>query len=440
MRELVRAPARLEGTVTVPGDKSISQRAVMLNSIATGTAHVSNLCVGDDRNSLLRCMRGLGVKIKRHTSCAISGSDECFEVQGRGPRGLIEPSAVLNAGNSGTTMRLVTGLLAAQPFFSVITGDRSLRSRDMGRVVQPLTGMGAQITGRAQDSLAPLAIRGGDLSGIEYEMPVPSAQVKTCLLIAGLHARGRTVVSQGAESRDHTERLLRAMGADIQVDGLWVGVGPSELTAIDVAVPGDISSAAFWMVAGACHPNARIRLQSVGMNPTRDGVIRVLQSMGARIAIDNVREDRAEPTADITVESSALQATEIGGDLIPQVVDELPVLALAACYARGTTVITDAAELRIKESDRVLATVEGLSALGASIEESPDGMVVRGVRELKGTATRSHGDHRIAMAMGVAGLVATGETIVEDSEAAGVSYPQFWDTLASLSGSGRERS
>jgi 3-phosphoshikimate 1-carboxyvinyltransferase len=224
------------------------------------------------------------------------------------------------------------------------------------------------------------------------------------------------------------------------VDGLWVGVGPSELTAIDVAVPGDISSAAFWMVAGACHPNARIRLQSVGMNPTRDGVIRVLQSMGARIAIDNVREDRAEPTADITVESSALQATEIGGDLIPQVVDELPVLALAACYARGTTVITDAAELRIKESDRILATVEGLSALGASIEESPDGMVVRGVRELKGTATRSHGDHRIAMAMGVAGLVATGETIVEDSEAAGVSYPQFWDTLASLSGSGRERS
>ena len=440
MKELVRPPGRLEGTVRVPGDKSISQRAVMLNSIATGTAHVSNLCVGDDRNSVLRCMRGLGVKISRHASCVISGSDECFEVEGRGLQGLTEPSAVLNAGNSGTTMRLVTGLLAAQPFFSVITGDRSLRSRDMARVVQPLTQMGAQISGRAQDSLAPLAIRGGNLSGIEYDMPVPSAQIKSCLLIAGLHASGRTVVSQSAESRDHTERLLRAMGADVQVDGLRVGVGPSELTAVDVSVPGDVSSAAFWMVAAACHPNARIKLQSVGMNPTRDGVIRVLQAMGARMAIENVREDRDEPVADITIESSALKATEIGGELIPHVVDELPVLGLAACHAKGTTVITDAAELRVKESDRILATVEGLSALGASIEETPDGMVVRGVERLKGGATRSHEDHRIAMTMGVAGLVASGNTVVEGSEAAGVSYPQFWDTLASLSGSRRETS
>lgn len=439
MREIVRSPQRLEGTIIVSGDKSISQRAAMLNTIAIGNAHLSNFCVGDDRNSILRCLRGLGARITRHTRCSTNGSDECFKVEGRGHAGLTEPSAILNAGNSGTTLRLIAGLLAAHPFFSVITGDASLRSRDMERIVNPLSQMGAEIWGRNQNSLAPLAIRGGNLKGIEYDMSVSSAQVKSCVLLAGLHAQGSTYITQRAVSRDHTERMLRVMGADIRVNGLGIKIYPSELTALSIRIPGDISSAAFWMVAAACHPNARIHLPSVGINPTRDGVIKVLQNMGARITIENLREEADEPIADITIESSVLYATEIGGDLIPQVIDELPILALAACYAKGTTVITDAGELRVKESDRILTTVTGLTALGASINDNPNGMIIQGIDGLKGATTNSNGDHRIAMMMGIAGLLASGETTIERSEASEVSYPQFWDTLKSLLGSSQNK-
>ena len=432
MREDVSSPPRLDGVVVPPGDKSISHRAALLNSISHGTAHISNFCVGDDRISMLRCLRGLGVRIVKHSNCSVSGSEECFEVIGRGPDGLGEPTSVLNAGNSGTTMRLVSGLLAAQPFLSIISGDRSLRERPMGRIVRPLVDMGATIMGRSGDSLAPLAIRGGDLDGIDYALPVASAQLKSCILIAGLHARGKTVVRQPAASRDHTERMMSAMGADLEVDALDVTVRRSELSSIDVRVPGDTSGAAFWLVAGACHPDARIRVEGVGINPSRTGALDVMRSMGARVGVENVQEEGGEPSADLVVETSQLVATEIRGEIIPRVIDELPVLALAACFAKGTTVIGDAQELRVKESDRIRATVEGLTALGARVEERPDGMVIHGGGPLVGAKCRSFGDHRIAMTMGVAGLLAQGDTTVVDSEAADVSYPGFWTALKAL--------
>ena len=432
MRQVVTSPTRLEGIAVPPGDKSISHRAALLNSIARGTAHVSNFCVGDDRASMLRCLRGLGAQILRHRACSSSQAEECFEVRGQGPDGLSEPSKVLNAGNSATTIRLVSGLLAAQPFFSVITGDRSLRQRPMKRIVDPLVSMGSTVMGRSQGSLPPLAIRGGNLHGIEYTLPVASAQLKSCILIAGLHARGETTIHQPAESRDHTERMMRAMGADLDVDGLDVSVRRSELSSLDVRVPGDISGASSWLVAGCCHPNARVRVRGVGINPSRTGVLDVLKAMGARIKIENVREDAGEPYADLIAESSRLEATEICGDIVPLVIDELPVLALAACFARGTTVIRDAQELRVKESDRIRTTVEGLSRLGARIEERPDGMVIHGGAPLTGADCQAFGDHRIAMTMAVAGLLARGETVVTGMEAAGVSYPNFGETLAQL--------
>jgi len=432
MRQVVSSPARIEGVAVPPGDKSITHRAVLLNTIAEGRAHVSNICVGDDRASILRCLRGLGARIERHSPCSISQAQECFEVHGQGPSGLREPASVLNAGNSGTTMRLVSGLLAGQPFFSVITGDRSLRKRPMDRVVRPLVEMGATVIGRSQDSLAPLAIRGGDLNGIDYTLPVASAQLKSCLLIAGLYAEGETTIREPALSRDHTERMMSAMGAELESEGLGLTIRRSRLSSIDVRVPGDISSAAFWLIAGCCHPSARVTVRGVSINPSRTGVLDVLNSMGARITVENVREEAGEPSADLVAESSNLEATEISGAIIPRVIDELPLLALAACFAKGTTVISDAQELRVKESDRIRSTVEGLTKLGARIEERPDGMVIHGPTRLTGAECQSFGDHRIAMTMGVAGLLAQGETTVAGAEAADVSYPRFWDTLREL--------
>ncbi len=432
MDEMVRSPRAVEAVITPPGDKSISHRAALLNSIADGNAHVSNFCVGDDRASMLRCLRGLGARIRKHAGCDISGSDECFEIRGVGLDGLNEPGTALNAGNSGTTMRLVTGLLAAQPFFSVITGDRSLRNRPMKRIATPLTSMGATISGRRAGSLAPLAVNGGNLHGIDYEMPVASAQLKSSILIAGLYAEGRTTVRQPALSRDHTERMMGAMGADVENEGLNVTVRPSRLKSINVNVPCDISGASFWMVAGCCHPNARVRVKSVGINPSRAGVLEVLQSMGAKLKLENVVEAGGEPSADIVAESSDLVGIELSGDIIPRIIDEIPVLALAACFARGTTVIRDAGELRVKESDRISATVDGLRRLGATIEETEDGMIIKGGAKLRGAACDGFGDHRIAMTMGIAGLVAEGETTVIGAEAASVSYPDFWDTLRGI--------
>ena len=436
MIKTVGRAERIEGIPTLPGDKSISHRAVLLNSLASGSAHVSNFCEGDDRTAMLGCLRGLGVSIKRVRHTDGRSCTDCFYVRGRGPSGLREPDHVLNAGNSGTTMRLVAGLLAAQPFFSVISGDRSLRSRPMDRIVRPLARMGARIMGRGQDALAPLAIRGGSLKGIEYPLPVASAQLKSALLIAGLYARGRTTVVEPSPSRDHTERMLSAMGADVASDGPVISVGRSDLFAMDVQVPGDISGAAFWMVLAACHPDARLRISRVGINPTRTGVIDVLEAMGARMTLENIHEDAGEPSADVVVESSELKALEIAGDLIPRVIDEIPILALAATFAEGRTVIRDAHELRVKESDRIAATVEGLRRMGASVEERTDGMVITGGATLKGADVLGHGDHRIAMTMGIAGAIAAGQTAVAGAEAAFVSYPGFWDELSAVAGGG----
>lgn len=434
MKKIIRNSPCLAGNVTPPGDKSISQRAVLLNSTASGVSHVSNLCVGQDRVSILRCMRALGVKIRNHWSCDQSGVQECFEINGVGSNGFTEPQNVLNTGNSGTTTRLITGLLAAQPFFSVVSGDKSLRSRPMDRIVKPLRLMGAQIMGRGEGSVAPLAIRGGGLKGIEYSLPVSSAQVKSSLMIAGLYGDGSTIISQPSQSRDHTERMLVSMDAKIQVDGLVCSVSRSEPKPVDMRIPGDISSAAFWLVAGCCHPQARIRLCDVGVNPTRAGIITLLLAMGARLSVENLREnDGGEPIADIVVETSDLRGIEIQADMIPLVVDELPIIALAATCAKGNTVIAGAAELRIKESDRIVATVDGLSRLGANIEERPDGMIIKGGSRLSGAEVSSYADHRIAMTMGIAGLIADGETIVNGAEAVNVSYPKFWDTLDMLS-------
>ena len=435
MRRSTASPAHLSGTLAPPGDKSISHRAALLNAMAQGTAHVSNFCVGDDRTSMLRCLRGIGTRITRHSACSVTQADECFLVQGNGHYGFSEPMSVLNAGNSGTTMRLVSGLLAAQPFYSVITGDASLRSRPMDRIIRPLTQMGADIRGRDNNSKAPLAISGGNLHGIEYDMPVASAQLKSCLIIAGLFTQGGTTLHQPAASRDHTERMLQQMGVTLVEDGLTIRVSPGQpVKALDVRVPTDTSSAAYWLVAGACHPSAKITVTNVGVNPTRAGIIDALQDMGANLTVTNRRLEGGEEVADITVESSDLTGTEISGDLVPRLVDEVPVLALAACFAKGETVVRDAQELRVKESDRIKTTVQELSRLGADIQELPDGMVIRGTGGLRGAVGRSHGDHRLAMTLGIAGLLARGETEVRGAETASVSYPGFWDDLDSLTG------
>lgn len=432
MKKISSPPTHIDTTVQIPGDKSISQRAIILNSMAYGQAHVSNLCEGDDRSSVLRCVRRLGVRIRKHRHPQNPDERECFAVKGMGSIGFVEPTTILNAGNSGTAIRLLSGLLAAQPFFSVITGDESLRSRPMGRIVQPLKNMGAIIMGRDGGSFAPMAFQGGSLKAIDYLMPVASAQVKSSLLIAGLFADGTTTLTQPSESRDHTERMLQAMGADINIDGLAISISQSRLDSIDVKIPGDMSSAAFWIVAGCCHPDSRIRLAKVGINTTRAGLLDVLREMGASIKLENIHNEGTEPVADIIAETSSLRGIRIGGPIIPKIIDELPILSLAATQAKGTTVIEDASELRVKESDRIRATVEGLSRLGAKIEERPDGIVIKGGQKLYGNSTNSHGDHRIAMMMGIAGLLAKGQTTIEGAESASVSYPEFWDTLYSL--------
>jgi len=427
MRRPVVSPLRLAGTVAPPGDKSISHRASILNAMARGEAVVTNYSPGADCASTLRCLRALGVPVHRLET---EGS---FVVGGVGLDGFREPDNVLNAGNSGTTMRLLCGLLAGQPFLSVITGDRSLRSRPMDRIIKPLSQMGAGVQGRDNNSKAPLVIRGGNLRGIEYNMPVASAQLKSCIIIAGLFARGETTLHQPAASRDHTERMLQHMGATLAEDALTVTVKPGQpLRALDVHIPADISSAAYWLVAGVCHPSARITVTNVGINPTRAGVIEALQAMGANLTISSRRIEGGEEVADVTAESSDLTGTEIGGELIPRLLDEAPVLALAACFARGTTVIRDAQELRVKESDRIKTTVQELSRFGARIQEQPDGMVVHGTGGLRGAVGHSHGDHRLAMTLGIAGLLAKGEAEIRGAEVASISYPGFWDDLDSL--------
>ena len=429
MDQTVRRPARLAGSLAVPGDKSISHRSLILNAIADGSATITGLSDGGDVRSTAACLQAMGVSIEPLDD---TGS---FRIAGLGPH-LNEPTDLLDAGNSGTSMRLLSGLLAGQDFLSLLTGDGSLRTRPMGRIVQPLQQMGASIMGRNGDTLAPLAIRGGALRSIEYEMPVASAQVKSCLMLAGLSASGPTVLHQPALSRDHTERMMSAMGVRIESDDLALTLHPASLQSVDVAVPGDISSAAFWMVAGLIHPNATVTITGVGLNPSRAGIIEALQMMGAgdALRLENPRTEGGEPVADVVASSGQLKGIELGGEIIPIMIDELPVLSVAACFAEGETVIRDAAELRVKESDRIATTVSELTRMGADIEAREDGMVIRGTGRLNGAEVESHRDHRLAMSLAVAGLAASGDTTIHGAEDASVSYPVFWQHLESLLG------
>ncbi|HEU5317873.1 MAG TPA: 3-phosphoshikimate 1-carboxyvinyltransferase [Chloroflexota bacterium] len=453
---VVRPAAQLRGEVTVPGDKSITHRAVMLNAVARGTATVTGAGLGADCLSTAACMRALGATVRRRWPGGeltddlrrnpATGQDERADavlvVEGRGTRGLCEPADVLDAGNSGTTARLLTGILAAQPFLSVLTGDASLRSRPMGRVIEPLRRLGARLAARDGDRLLPLAAMPASLRGAHLEISVASAQLKSCLLLAGLYADGVTQIAQPEESRDHTERMLGAQGARIERDGRTLrihGLTQHEsLRAIDVIVPGDISSAAFWLVAGCVHPNARVLVRNVGINPTRTGILDVLREMGGRITLENERIAGGEPVADVIAESSELRAVDVGGALIPRLIDEVPVLAVAAAVARGTTTVRDAAELRVKESDRLAATARELSALGARVTELDDGLVIEG-GTLRGGEVESHDDHRMAMSLAVAALAAGAPALIAGGECVDISYPTFWPDLERLApGSTRE--
>ncbi len=419
---------RLRGSVAPPGDKSISHRAAILNALASGPALVENFQRGADCLATLRCLRALGVQWRWQ-------EDGALAIEGVGLEGLREPSAPLDCRNSGTTMRLLAGVLAGQPFFSVLTGDSSLRSRPMGRIAGPLRSMGAEVWGRQGGELAPLAIRGRrPLRALEHRLPVASAQVKSCLLLAGLYADGETVVHEPGPSRDHTERMLAAMGAHLERRDGWVRLHPPAggLRPLSLRVPGDFSAAAFWLVAAAVHPDAEVRIQGVGINPTRTGLLDALRLMGADIALQEERVWGGEPVADILVRSSRLRGIEVRGEMVPRLIDEVPLLALAACFAEGETVIRDAAELRVKESDRLRATARQLRRLGADIEEMDDGLRVRGGIRLRGCRVNSYGDHRLAMTLAVAGLLASGQTVVGSPDAVSVSYPDFWTDLQRL--------
>lgn len=419
----------LRGRLRVPGDKSISHRALMLGSLAEGETVIEGLLLGEDPLSTAHCFRALGAEISELNSQRV-------RVQGIGLGNLREPGNVLDAGNSGTTMRLMMGILASHSDrFFVVTGDDSLRSRPMSRVVKPLQQMGAQIWGRQGNSLAPLAVQGQRLKPTHYQSPIASAQVKSCVLLAGLMTEGDTTVTEPALSRDHSERMLRAFGANLTVDPETCSVtvhGPATLRGQTVVVPGDISSAAFWLVAAAIVPGSDLVIENVGVNPTRTGILEVLAQMGADITPENEREVAGEPVADLRVRHSALKACTIAGDIIPRLIDEIPILAVAAAFAEGTTVIRDAAELRVKESDRLAVMATQLGQMGAQITELPDGLEITGGAALTGTAVDSYTDHRIAMSLAIAALNAAGETQIHRAEAAAISYPDFTDSLRQL--------
>lgn len=422
---------RLQGVVQVPGDKSISHRALLFGAIAEGTTRITGLLPAEDPLSTAACLRAMGVTIS-----AIEAGQR-VSVEGVGLDGLREPEDVLDCGNSGTTMRLMLGLLAGRAGrHFVLTGDGSLRRRPMQRVGGPLAQMGAQISGRSGGNLAPLAIRGQQLQGATIRTPVASAQVKSALLLAALTATGDTTVIEPVQSRDHSERMLRAFGAQLSVGGpglTEVTVTPgASLRGQDVIVPGDISSAAFWLVAGAITPGADLTVQNVGLNPSRTGVLDVLEQMGARIELLNGREVAGEPVGDLRVTHGPLKAFTIGADLIPRLVDEIPVLAVAACYAEGISRVTGAEELRVKETDRLAVMARQLGAMGARIEEFADGLTIEGGVPLQGAEVDSETDHRVAMSLAVAAQVAHGPTLLHRPGAAAVSYPGFWDDLERL--------
>ena len=427
MKKIIKAKKAFNSVITVPGDKSISHRAVMFGSLAIGDTVIRGFLNGDDCLSTVGCFKNMGIDIET--------DEEKVVVHGKGLHGLSQPSATLDVGNSGTTLRLMSGILSAQNFVSHVTGDASIQKRPMDRVAKPLSLMGADIKSTSPDKiLAPVTITGKALNGIEYTLPVASAQVKSAILLAGLYAEGETVVIEPEATRDHTEIMLNFMGADIKKDGNRIVCRPvKELYAKEITVPGDISSAAYFMVAAAASENACITIRNVGINPTRTGIITALEAMGADITISNEKLLNGEPVGDITVRSSKLKATVIEGDIIPKLIDEIPVLAVAAAMAEGTTVIKDAQELKVKESNRIKTTAEELSKFGVDIAETDDGLIINGPTLMKGGATiNTYNDHRIAMSAAIAALLADGETVINGSECVDISFPGFYYLLEEL--------
>jgi len=434
MNKLTSKTARsLQGTITVPGDKSISHRVLLLGAIARGLSRATGFLPAADCLSTLGCLAQMGVPVERPDETTVL-------IHGLGLRGMTEPAGVLDCGNSGTTMRLLAGLLAGQGFYAVLTGDASLRRRPMARIAEPLRRMGATVLGRQGGSLPPLTIWGGNLHGIEYIPPVASAQVKSCLLLAALYAAGPTTIHEPVPSRDHTERMLLAQGAAISLpatkpaEGAAITLQPQtrHLEPLNIAIPGDISSAAFFVVAASIVPGSWLRIQGVGTNPTRTGILDVLADMGGSVVVENERSSGGEPLADLVIQTAPLRGVDIAGALIPRLIDELPVIAVAATQSQGVTTVHEAAELRAKESDRISALVTELRKLGAKIAELPDGFVVEGPSVLHGAVVDSHGDHRLAMSLAIAGLVAKGETTILGAEAIAVSFPGFEQTLEGI--------
>ena len=424
---VIRKIKGLSGEINIPGDKSISHRSIMLGSLAKGDTEVYGFLQGADCLSSISCFRKMGIDIENDGERVI--------IHGRGMHGLRKPDGILDVGNSGTTIRLMSGILAAQDFVSEVNGDASIQKRPMGRIMIPLGMMGADIKSKNDNGCAPLIIKGTKLKGVHYDSPVASAQVKSGILFAGLYAEGETSVTEPYVSRNHTELMFRDFGADISTVGKTVTVKPAEeLYARRIDVPGDISSAAYFIAAGLIVDNSEIIIKNVGINPTRDGMIEVCRMMDADMDIDEKANSSAEPVADITVRTSKLKACTIGGELIPRLIEEIPVIAVMACFAEGTTIIKDAQELKVKESNRIDSIVNNLKAMGADVTATEDGMIINGTpdRKLSGAAIDSKLDHRIAMSFTIAGLNADGETEILNSECVDISYPNFYETLRKL--------
>lgn len=415
----------LHGEVTIPGDKSISHRSVMFGSIAKGETEITNFLQGADCLSTISCFRAMGIEIENDGNRVL--------VHGKGLHSLTKPNHVLDCGNSGTTTRLISGILSAQNFDVTLTGDTSIQKRPMKRIMDPLSLMGADIRSINGNGCAPLAISGRLLHGIHYQSPVASAQVKSAILLAGLYADGETRVTEPYVSRNHSELMLSHFGADVHTEDTTAVIRPvKELYGQKIEVPGDISSAAFFLAAGLLIPDSEILIRNVGINPTRDGILRICKDMGADITLLNEKTS-GEPTADLLVRSSRLHGTVIGGSVIPTLIDELPMIAAMACFAEGETIIKDASELKVKESNRIAVMVENLSAMGADVEETEDGMIIRGGKSLHGAVIDSHLDHRIAMTFAITGCMAEGETEILGAECVNISYPGFYDDLKRLS-------
>lgn len=415
----------LKGRVSIPGDKSISHRSVMLGSIAEGTTEVHNFLQGADCLSSIACFRQMGIDIENN--------GDIVRIHGRGLHGLKRPESTLDTGNSGTTTRLMSGILAGQNFDCVINGDASIQSRPMRRIMTPLSLMGASIESLRGNDCAPLKITGQKLHGIHYDSPVSSAQVKSAILLAGLYADGETSVTEPVLSRNHTELMLGACGGDIRSEGTTATLRPvNRLEAQKIIVPGDISSAAYFMAAGLVVPGSEICIENVGINPTRDGMVKVCRAMGGNISLENIHDVCGEPVADIVVRNSALHGTIVEGAIIPSLIDELPIIAVMAAFAEGQTIIRDAAELKVKESDRIAVMAENLSAMGVDITPTEDGMIINGGKMPHGAVIQSHLDHRIAMSFAVAALASDGETEIIGSDCVNISYPTFYQDLLRL--------